>query len=117
MLRLPRWFWVCGAPNPCHSLTQFAHSLAVHGKVQTTGTVENVQVKFEQVELITLSWDWKESVTVAEHAFSSSRAFPAQTYDIQLPHLDVVAARKPLDRAGPCMCAVLSNSFGLGRHA
>lgn len=42
--------------NNCHSLTQFAHSPAVHGKVQTAGTVENVQVKFEQVELITLSW-------------------------------------------------------------
>lgn len=58
------------------------------------------------------------------HAFSSSytftsspsRAFAAQTHDLQLPHLDVVAARKPLDRAGPCMCAVLSNSVGFGRH-
>lgn len=32
------------------------------------------------------------------------------------PKLDVVAARKPLDRAGPCMSAVLSNSFGFGGH-
>lgn len=50
------------------------------------------------------------------HAPASSRTPAAEKHDPQLPHLDVVAARKPLDRAGPCMCAVLSNSVGFGRH-
>ncbi len=50
------------------------------------------------------------------HAPASSPTLTSETHDPQYPQLDVVAARKPLDRAGPCMCAVLSNSFGFGRH-
>ena len=42
---------------------------------------------------------------------------PTVNLDVpDFPKLDVVAARKPLDRAGPCMSAVLSNSFGFGGH-
>lgn len=42
---------------------------------------------------------------------------PTANLDVpDFPKLDVVAARKPLDRAGPCMGAVLSNSFGFGGH-
>lgn len=51
------------------------------------------------------------------HALAFPRTFVAEKHDPQFPQLDVVAARKPLDRAGPCMCAVLSNSVGFGRHA
>lgn len=51
------------------------------------------------------------------HAPAFSRTLTAEKHDPQFPQLDVVAARKPLDRAGPCMCAVLSNSVGFSRHA
>lgn len=51
------------------------------------------------------------------HAPAFSRTPAAEKHHPQFPQLDVVAARKPLDRAGPCMCAVLSSSVGFGRHA
>lgn len=51
------------------------------------------------------------------HTLAFPRTFVAEKHDPQFPQLDVVAARKPLDRAGPCMCAVLSKSVGFGSHA